>query len=272
MRDLQLFLSEVRRVLEPGGRLAVTTPAHRRLIAAPDPLLAASAVPDEADAARAARPDGIRRSRAHAPGGRAVRDRIPLERGQDESPYRHELRRTRAVGHGGLHRAPDRGAPRAWERGGGGGAPAQAARRRGARAGAGGCSGARSTPRSTWPGSRSGLRRRARRARADVVHHPLPAWMWRAPCAQAITVHDLSFERFPEGFGRVWRALARRRHRAAARRAGAVVCVSRTAAADAVGILGADPAVVVVAPHGPGQALPVRRRSRGAAPLPLRRR
>ena len=103
-----------------------------------------------------------------------------------------------------------------------------------------------------------GLRARARRARADVIHHPLPAWMWRAPCAQAITVHDLSFERFPEGFGRVWRALARRRHRAAARRAGAVVCVSRTAAADAVGILGADPAVVVVAPHGPGQALPVR--------------
>jgi glycosyltransferase involved in cell wall biosynthesis len=103
-----------------------------------------------------------------------------------------------------------------------------------------------------------GLRIRARRARVDVIHHPLPAWIWRAPCAQAITVHDLSFERFPEGFGRVWRALARRRHRAAARRAGAVVCVSRTAAADAVGILGADPAAVIVAPHGPGQALPAR--------------
>ena len=38
VRDLQLLLSEVRRVLEPGGRLAVTTPANRRLIAAPDPL------------------------------------------------------------------------------------------------------------------------------------------------------------------------------------------------------------------------------------------
>ena len=100
------------------------------------------------------------------------------------------------------------------------------------------------------------LRLKARRARADVIHHPLPAWIWRAPCAQAITVHDLSFERFPEGFGRVWRAVARRRHRAAARRAGAVLCVSRTAAADAVGILGADPEAVVVAPHGPGQALP----------------
>lgn len=31
VRDLQLFLSELRRVLEPGGLLAVTTPAHGRL-------------------------------------------------------------------------------------------------------------------------------------------------------------------------------------------------------------------------------------------------
>ena len=103
------------------------------------------------------------------------------------------------------------------------------------------------------------LRRRARRARADVIHHPLPAWMWRAPCAQAITVHDLAFEHLPQGFGRVWRRLARRRHRVAARRAGAVICVSRAAAADAVGILGADPEHVVVAPHGPGQAMPADR-------------
>jgi ubiquinone/menaquinone biosynthesis C-methylase UbiE len=38
VRDVQLFLSEVRRVLQPGGRLAITTPAHRRLILAPEPL------------------------------------------------------------------------------------------------------------------------------------------------------------------------------------------------------------------------------------------
>jgi ubiquinone/menaquinone biosynthesis C-methylase UbiE len=38
VRDVQLLLSEVRRVLEPGGRLAVTTPAHRRLMRIPDPL------------------------------------------------------------------------------------------------------------------------------------------------------------------------------------------------------------------------------------------
>jgi ubiquinone/menaquinone biosynthesis C-methylase UbiE len=38
VRDLQLLLSETRRVLEPGGRLAVTTPARRLLMATPDPL------------------------------------------------------------------------------------------------------------------------------------------------------------------------------------------------------------------------------------------
>jgi ubiquinone/menaquinone biosynthesis C-methylase UbiE len=31
IRDIQLLLSEIRRVLRPGGRLALTTPAHSRL-------------------------------------------------------------------------------------------------------------------------------------------------------------------------------------------------------------------------------------------------
>jgi 2-polyprenyl-3-methyl-5-hydroxy-6-metoxy-1,4-benzoquinol methylase len=30
VRDVQLFLSEIRRVLRPGGGLALTTPAHSR--------------------------------------------------------------------------------------------------------------------------------------------------------------------------------------------------------------------------------------------------
>ena len=38
VRDVQLFLSEVRRVLRPGGELALTTPAARRLIRPEDPL------------------------------------------------------------------------------------------------------------------------------------------------------------------------------------------------------------------------------------------
>ena len=38
VRDVQLLLSEVRRILEPGGRLAVSTPAHGRLMRPPKPL------------------------------------------------------------------------------------------------------------------------------------------------------------------------------------------------------------------------------------------
>ena len=38
MRDVQLLLSEIRRVLRPGGRLALTTPASAPLVRPPDPL------------------------------------------------------------------------------------------------------------------------------------------------------------------------------------------------------------------------------------------
>jgi SAM-dependent methyltransferase len=38
VRDVQLLLSEARRVLRPGGTLAITTPAGRGLMRTPDPL------------------------------------------------------------------------------------------------------------------------------------------------------------------------------------------------------------------------------------------
>jgi SAM-dependent methyltransferase len=38
VRDVQLLLSEIRRVLHPGGRLALTTPAAGFLVRPPDPL------------------------------------------------------------------------------------------------------------------------------------------------------------------------------------------------------------------------------------------
>jgi ubiquinone/menaquinone biosynthesis C-methylase UbiE len=38
VRDLQLLLSELRRVLRPGGTLALTTPASRALMRPPNPL------------------------------------------------------------------------------------------------------------------------------------------------------------------------------------------------------------------------------------------
>lgn len=38
VRDVQLLLSELRRVLRPGGGLAITTPAHRGLVRPPHPF------------------------------------------------------------------------------------------------------------------------------------------------------------------------------------------------------------------------------------------
>jgi SAM-dependent methyltransferase len=38
VRDVQLLLSEARRILRPGGTLAITTPATRPLMRPPDPL------------------------------------------------------------------------------------------------------------------------------------------------------------------------------------------------------------------------------------------
>jgi glycosyltransferase involved in cell wall biosynthesis len=99
------------------------------------------------------------------------------------------------------------------------------------------------------------LPRLARLCDADVLHHPLPASAIRCPVAQVITVHDLAFERLPDGFDPAFRTYARLFHRAAARRAAAVVCVSQTTAADVRERWGVPGERVVVAPHGPGQDL-----------------
>lgn len=97
------------------------------------------------------------------------------------------------------------------------------------------------------------LPRRARDAKADVVHHPLPALSPGLTAPQVVTVHDLAFERLPECFDGAYRRFASVTHRAAARRAEAVVCVSATTAADVRARWGVDPARIVVARHGPGQ-------------------
>ncbi len=97
------------------------------------------------------------------------------------------------------------------------------------------------------------LPRRARQAKADVLHHPLPALAERATCPQVVTIHDLAFERLPEHFAPAFRRWASRTHRHAAKGANAVICVSQTTRRDALARWGLDPAKIVVAPHGPGQ-------------------
>ena len=100
------------------------------------------------------------------------------------------------------------------------------------------------------------LPRRARAARADLIHHPLPAHCRRAHLPQVVTVHDLAFERLPAHFDRRYRTYARLAHRAAARRAAVVICVSEATAADVRALWGVAGEQVIVAHHGPGQLLP----------------
>ena len=100
------------------------------------------------------------------------------------------------------------------------------------------------------------LPRLARAHGADLIHHPLPAYGRLARLPQVITIHDLAFERLPDMFDRSFRSYAHRAHRAAARAAAAVICVSRTTAADVCELWGVAPDRIVIAPHGPGQTLP----------------
>ncbi|HEU4977419.1 MAG TPA: glycosyltransferase, partial [Solirubrobacteraceae bacterium] len=97
---------------------------------------------------------------------------------------------------------------------------------------------------------------RAAAAGTDVVHHPLPAFAPRAGVAQVITVHDLAFATHPAGFDARFARWARRAHRAAARRADAVICVSETTAQQVRERWHVSAERIVVAHHGPGQPLP----------------
>ncbi|HEV2769608.1 MAG TPA: glycosyltransferase family 1 protein [Solirubrobacteraceae bacterium] len=97
------------------------------------------------------------------------------------------------------------------------------------------------------------LPRRAARAGADVLHHPLPACAHLAGQAQVTTVQDLAFEALPWAFDPRFRRWARLTHRAAARGAQAVVAISAATRDDVVARWGVDSERIVVAPLGPGQ-------------------
>jgi glycosyltransferase involved in cell wall biosynthesis len=99
------------------------------------------------------------------------------------------------------------------------------------------------------------LPRLARARGADLIHHPLPARAHAGAIRQVITVHDLAFERVPDRFDPGYRRYARLTHRAAARTADAVVCVSASTAAEVRDRWGVAPDRIVVAHHGPGQEL-----------------
>ena len=115
-----------------------------------------------------------------------------------------------------------------------------------------------------WTGSE--VPRLACRERADVIHHPLPAYARRARVPQVVTVMDLAYERLPDCFDRRFRAYAHTAYRRAALAAAAVICPSDTTADDVRELWGVDAGRIVVAPLGPGQALPPTARSDDGAP------
>lgn len=108
------------------------------------------------------------------------------------------------------------------------------------------------------------LPRRAHEVRADVIHHPLPAYAVRSGVPQVVTVHDLAFLRVPECFRPGFRRWAAITHRAAARAADAVVCPSHTTALDVRARWGVPEERIVVARHGPGQEVDASRPRGGA--------
>jgi glycosyltransferase involved in cell wall biosynthesis len=103
------------------------------------------------------------------------------------------------------------------------------------------------------------LPRLARRHRAQLIHHPLPSRAPTSTLPQVTTVVDLAFERLPELFDPRFRRYAHLTHRAAARAARAVICISETTAGDARELWQVRPERIVVAPLGPGQELAPRR-------------
>jgi len=115
----------------------------------------------------------------------------------------------------------------------------------------------------------AGLPRAARLSGADAVHHPLPAYSRLIRRPQLSTVHDVAFLRMPERYGAAWRLLAARSYRRAARLCSVLVCPSQATAADTIALLGAGPARVAVAPHGPGQAEGAEPASEAAGSGPL---
>src|SRR5436305_1987459 len=97
--------------------------------------------------------------------------------------------------------------------------------------------------------------RLARRARAELIHHPLPAVSRPASHAQVLTVHDLSFQLLPGCYDGRFRSYARLVYPRVARRAGTVICVSETTAADVRDLWRVPDDRIVVAHHGPGQMI-----------------
>ena len=205
--DTARWLSEVRRVLAPRGRLLLTTPSHGRLRLLAggierysEPLgdhlhLYSAALPARAAGRLRLRRDrgtGSRRSAA-VRGGSCWPARCADRCGSSSTPPTPAGRPTREP------RSTSTVSSRRWPRSPTSTVDTVADARRRPPGGGGLASVANALEDQRW--TQYELPRRARAARADVIHHPLPAHAY-APGAppQVITVHDLAFEVLPAHF------------------------------------------------------------------------
>ena len=126
--------------------------------------------------------------------------------------------------------------------------------RRAAPAG-GGAASARNAAVDTW-WSEVELPRLARRVKAEVIHHALPARAHGRAIPQVVTVYDLAFEVLPGMFDRRFATYAHLTYRQAATAAEGVIAISQTTAREVTQRWRVPEAKITVARLGPGQELP----------------
>ena len=107
---------------------------------------------------------------------------------------------------------------------------------------------ARALPRILW--EQFGLPRIVRAGAFDVLHSPHYTFPLLGRFARVVTIHDLTFFTLPVAHSRVKRMFFRFWLRRLARRRVTVIAVSEATAKEFTRLLGADPARLVVAPHG----------------------
>ncbi len=113
--------------------------------------------------------------------------------------------------------------------------------------------------RSLWPTNRAVVRVAweqlaqpwaLRRIGADLAHGPVFVGPILAPCPTVVTIHDLSFIRFPHLFRPANRLYLTALTRLSARRARRTIAVSEHAAAESTRLLGVPPERITVVYHG----------------------
>jgi glycosyltransferase involved in cell wall biosynthesis len=90
----------------------------------------------------------------------------------------------------------------------------------------------------------------ARRAQLDLLHGAVNVNPTLAPCPSIVTVHDLSFMRYPQAFPPMQRAYLQSQVRRSVRAARRVIAISQATKEDVVGLFGIPPGRVDVVHNG----------------------